>query len=205
MEETLKKLAENKISREQNGHSADSVAGRSHPHPTRSRPSMPTFPPQTKTHHRERLPTFEEIREDWRNANLEEDISYKDYVDLRMRYTRGGNKGGYFNNDLRRKLSKVNLSPFDGSGSISAQAWVMKADTYFQLNPMPEEEAIKFVTLHLEGVAHEWWHHGTITLGHDQIKPYAEFTERLIERFDGKDPKLNFKDLAQLRQTRSVD
>ncbi len=142
MEETLKKLAENKISGEPNGHSENSVAGRSHPHTAHSRPSMSTFPPRTETHHRERLPTFEEIREDWQNANLEEDI-YKDYADLRMRYAGGGNRGGYFNDDLRRKLSKVNLSPFDGSGSFSAQAWVMKADTYFQLNPMLEEEAIQ--------------------------------------------------------------
>ena len=104
MEETLKKLAENKISREPNGHSVDSVVGKSHPHTARSRPSMPTFPPRTETHHGERLPTFEEIREDWRNANLEEDISYKDYADLRMRYARGGNRGGFFNDDLRRKL-----------------------------------------------------------------------------------------------------
>ena len=80
----------------------------------------------------------------------------------------------------------------------------MKADTYFQLNPMPEE-AIKFAALHLEGIAHEWWHHDTITLGHDQINTYEEFTERLIDRFDGKDPELNFKNLAQLRQTESVD
>ena len=50
--------------------------------------------------------------------NLEEDISYKDYADLRMRYSGGRNKG-YFNDDLRRKLSKVNLSLFDGFGSIS--------------------------------------------------------------------------------------
>ena len=41
--------------------------------------------------------------------------------------------------------------------------------------------------------------------GIDQLKTYAEFTEKLIERFDGKDPKLNFKDLAQLRQTGLVD
>ena len=61
---------------------------------------------------------------------------------------------------------------------------------------MPKEEAIKFATVHLEGVAHKWWHHDTITLGHDQIKTYVEFTERLVERFDGKDPELNFKDLA---------
>lgn len=70
---------------------------------------------------------------------------------------------------------------------------------------MLEEEAIKFVALHLEGVAHELWNHDTITLQHDQIKTYVEFTERLIEQFYGKYPKLNFKDLVQLRQTGLVD
>ena len=64
MEETLKKLAKNKISGEPNGHSEDLMAGRSHLHTAHSRPSMPTFPPRTETHHGERLPTFEEIRED---------------------------------------------------------------------------------------------------------------------------------------------
>ena len=50
----------------------------------------------------------EKLREDWRNVNMEGDISYRDYVDLRMRYLGGGNHG-YFNNDLRRKIEKVNL------------------------------------------------------------------------------------------------
>ena len=36
MEETLKKLADNKISIEQNGHKPDSVSGESNPHPTHS-------------------------------------------------------------------------------------------------------------------------------------------------------------------------
>ena len=96
----------------------------------------------------------EKLQEDWQNANMEGDISYKDYVDLRMRYS-GGRNRGYFNDDLMRKIEKVNLSPFDGSGVITAQSWALKVDTYFQLNPMPEEEAIKFAALHLEGVAHK--------------------------------------------------
>ena len=70
---------------------------------------------------------------------------------------------------------------------------------------MPEEEAIKFVALHLEGVTHKWWHHGLVTLGHDQVTSYVEFTGRLIDHFDRKDPELNFKDLAQLKQTGTVD
>lgn len=39
-----------------------------------------------------------------------------------------------------------------------------------------------------------------VTIGHDQITSYVEFTERLIERFDRKDPKLHFKELVQLKQ-----
>ena len=97
------------------------------------------------------------------------------------------------------------MSPFDGSGSISAQAWVMKANTYFQLNPMLEEEAIKFAALGLEGIAHERWHHDTITLDHDQINTYVEFTQRLINQFDDNDRELNFKDLEQLRQIGLAD
>ena len=134
MEKTLKKLIDNKISGEQKGHNADSVSSKANPHPARSRPFMPSFTPQMEAPHAGKQPTFEEmqkqLREDWKNANFGEDISYKDYADLRMRYSGGGNRG-YFNDDLTRKLSKVNLSPFDRSGSISTQAWVMKADTYF--------------------------------------------------------------------------
>lgn len=65
--------------------------------------------------------------------------------------------------------------------SISTQVWVMKFDTYFQLNPIPEEEAIEFVALHPEGVAHKWRHQSMLTLGHNQVNTYVVFTERLID------------------------
>jgi hypothetical protein len=41
------------------------------------------------------------------------------------------------------------------------------------------------------------------TLGHNQIVAYTNFTQRLIERLDEGDPKLQFRELTQLRQTRS--
>lgn len=63
---------------------------------------------------------------------------------------------------------------------------------------MPEEEAIKFAALHLEGVAHAWWHLGLVTLGQDQVTSYAKFMEKLIDCFDENNPELNFKDLVQL-------
>lgn len=60
---------------------------------------------------------------------------------------------------------------------------------------MPEEDAIKFATLHLDGAAHEWWYHGLVTLGHSSIVTYNEFTNKFIERFDTKDPEVKFHEL----------
>jgi hypothetical protein len=82
---------------------------------------------------------------------------------------------------------------------------VQKLDTYFQLNPMAETDAIKLATLHLEGEADDWWYHGMSTLGHAHIVTYAEFTGRLVHRFERRDPKLFFRDLAQLKQTGSAE
>jgi hypothetical protein len=93
-------------------------------------------------------------------------------------------------------VGKLNIPTFDGSSCCLAQAWVHNLDTYFKLNPMTESEAISFATLHLEGEAHEWWYHGLVTLGHNRITSYLEFTERLMERFDKKDPELHFRDLT---------
>jgi hypothetical protein len=83
----------------------------------------------------------------------------------------------------------------------TARAWVQKLDTYYKLNQMTETEAISFATLHLENEAHEWWYHGLVTLGHSRITSYRGFTDRLMDRFDKKDPEIHFRDLALLRQT----
>jgi hypothetical protein len=109
------------------------------------------------------------------------------------------------NMDFIKKVGKLTIPSFDGSSRCSAQAWVQKLDTYFKLNQMTESEAISFATLHLEGEAHEWWHHGLVTLGHNRITSYMEFTERLMVRFDRRDPELHFRDLTQLRQTGSAE
>jgi hypothetical protein len=70
---------------------------------------------------------------------------------------------------------------------------------------MTETEAISFTTLHFEGEEHEWWYHGLVTLGHSRITSYREFTDRLMDRFDRKDPEIHFRDLAQLRQTSTTE
>jgi hypothetical protein len=61
---------------------------------------------------------------------------------------------------------------------------------------MTEKKAINFATLHLEGEAHEWSYHGLVKLGHSRITSYREFTDRLMDRFDRKDPEIHFRDLA---------
>jgi hypothetical protein len=103
--------------------------------------------------------------------------------------------------DFIKKVGNLNIPTFDGSSRCSTQAWVQKLDTYFKLNPVIESKAISFATLHLDGEAHEWWYHGLVTLGHNHITSYLEFTKRLMERFDRRDPYLHFRELTQLRQT----
>ena len=40
-----------------------------------------------------------------------------------------------------------------------------------------------------------------VTLGHNTIHTYSEYTQKLIERFDKKYPEIHFRELAQLKQT----
>lgn len=172
-----------------------------------ARPFMPTFtarnqPPENEPTIRE---IQEEIHQDWLGSGEEfrSSMTFREYLDVRMKHRPRGQRGN--NSELQRKIGKISIPYFDGSGKTTARAWVQKLDTYFQLNPMLEEEAIKYVALHLDGVAHEWWHHGQITLGHNLIGTYVEFTEKLIDRFDSKDLELHLKDLTQLKQTRTVE
>ena len=88
---------------------------------------------------------------------------------------------------------------YDGSNKCTDRSWVQKLDKYLSLRPMPKEDAIRFSTLHLEGAAHELWYHGLVTLGHNLITTYEDFTNRVIERFDVKDLEVSFYELAQLK------
>ena len=53
--------------------------------------------------------------------------------------------------------------------------------------------------LHLDRDANEWWFHGLKNLGHYQVKIYGQFVDRVLERFEKKDPELSFKELTQLK------
>ena len=43
------------------------------------------------------------------------------------------------------------------------------------------------------------------TLGHDKVVTYEEFTRKLIERFDQRDPDISFRDLANIRQVGTLE
>jgi hypothetical protein len=104
------------------------------------------------------------------------------------------------NMDFIKKVGKLKIPSFDGSSRCSSQEWVQNIHTYFKINQMKKSKSISFTTLHLEGEAHQWWHHGLVTLGHSHITSYLEFTERLMMRFDQRYPELHFRDLTQLRK-----
>jgi hypothetical protein len=104
------------------------------------------------------------------------------------------------NFELQRTIGKVTIPNFDEGSKCSARSWVQNLDTYFQLHQMTNTYAINLATLHLDGEAHEWWYHGLVTLGHVRVTSYLDFTQRLIKRFERKDPELHFRELAQLKQ-----
>lgn len=54
---------------------------------------------------------------------------------------------GNQNYELRKKVGKLSLPYFDASGKTTTRAWVQKVDTYLQLNPMTEEEAINLLSM----------------------------------------------------------
>ena len=70
---------------------------------------------------------------------------------------------------------------------------------------MAEPEAIKVAALHLEGEAQDWWFHRMVMLGHSRVTAYAEFTRRLVEHFDQRDPEEQFVELTKLKQTGRPD
>ena len=125
-------------------------------------------------------------------------MSFSDFCNMKSRNKpRNFNKGFNHNYELQKTLGRLTIPNFDGARRGSTRIWVQKLDTYFQLNPMTETDAIKLATLHLDEEAHEWWYHRLVTLGHNTIHSYSEFTQKLMERFDRKDPEMHFRELSQ--------
>jgi hypothetical protein len=161
---------------------------------------------QPQNNHRDEIEdNFEEYAREYESlsAGFRRQVTLDQYCGIKFR----GKPKQYHrnNNELEHKAGKMEIPYFDGSSKVTAQAWVQKLDTYLQLNPMREMDAIKFSTIYLEGKAHDWRYHGLTTLGHNQITAYTEFTQSLIDIFDQGDLELHFRELTQLRQTGSPE
>jgi hypothetical protein len=133
------------------------------------------------------------------SMTIQRQMTLYQYCQLKFRNKpRPNHRSSY---EFERRARKIEIPYIDGLAKMTTQAWVQKLDTYMQLKPMREMEAIKFSTMYLDGKAHDWWYHGLTTLGHNQIVAYTEFTQRLVDRFDQGDPELHFWELTQLKQT----
>jgi hypothetical protein len=125
------------------------------------------------------------------DMRVQKEMSLDQYCQLRFTNQPRMNHRGSFEFDQR--AGKIKIPYFDGTAKMTTQSWVKKLDTYLQLNPMREMEAIKFATMYLDGKAQDWWYHGLTTLGQNHIVSYTEFTQLLIDRFDQGDPELHFE------------
>jgi hypothetical protein len=96
-------------------------------------------------------------------------MSLDQYCQLRFKNEPMMNHGGSF--EFEQRAGKIGIPYFDGTTKMTAQGWVQKLDTYLQLNPMREMEAINFSTMYLDGKAHDCWYHLLTTLGHNQLYP----------------------------------
>ena len=144
---------------------------------------------------------FEEYES--QNQRFKDQLIFQEFFHLKDKRRPGHHhRGGGFiqNHDRHHSMDGLFLPNFDGSSKCSAKSWVEKLDIYFQLNKVLEMEAIKIAVLHFEGEAHNWWFHGLSTLGHSNVIAYSEFTRRLVERFDRRDPEAPFMSLTKLKQ-----
>ena len=99
-------------------------------------------------------------------------LSFQEFCQIKdNRRLQHHNRGRGFiqNHNLHRTMGKFFLPNIDRSSKCTSKSWVEKLDIYFQLNQVPETEAIKIAALHLEGEAHDWWFHGLYTLGHANV------------------------------------
>jgi hypothetical protein len=161
------------------------------------KPLFPSFQRETplasQQSIKQRLPTQAEDIEEYRREyavlvhDFHQDMNLVEYCGLELRNRpKEPQKGGQqhqqgHNIDFIQKVGKITIPSFDGLSKCIAIDWIQKLGTYYKLNQITETEAIIFATLHLEGEAHEWWHHGLVTLGHSHITSYREFTERLMD------------------------
>ena len=94
------------------------------------------------------------------DMKIQKQMSLDQYCQLKFRNQPRMNNRGNF--EFEQRAGKIEIPYFDGMAKMTAQSWVQKMDTYLQLNPLREMEAIKFATMYLDGkfiLVVPWAHH----------------------------------------------
>jgi hypothetical protein len=121
------------------------------------RPYMPTFTNEQEHHEQVEYFVAQLARSTREYYNLDmkvqRQMTLEKYCQLKFRNQPRMNHRGIF--EFERRVGKIEIPYFDGTTKMTTQAWVQKLDTYPQLNPMREMEAIKFATMYLDGKAHD--------------------------------------------------
>ena len=61
-----------------------------------------------------------------------------------------------------------------------------KLEAFFLPHPVAEKEAVEIEALHMEDEASDWWFKPLV---HSRVNYFAEFSQRLIQTFDGERTK----------------
>ena len=62
-------------------------------------------------------------------------------------------------------LNKISVQIFSGIEGIATRSRVHKLHTFLALKPI-KERTIQLATIHLEGVAYDWWYQGLVSRDH---------------------------------------
>ena len=88
------------------------------------------------------LQEYKDLGDDFHSA-----MSFSDFYNMKSRnMPRNFNIGFTQNYELQKIVGRLTISNFDESRGCPARIWVQKLDTYFQLNPVREIDAIKLAT-----------------------------------------------------------
>ncbi|XP_052723768.1 uncharacterized protein LOC128193723 [Vigna angularis] len=93
---------------------------------------------------------------------------------------------------------RVELPVFEGSEPMN---WIYRADKFFELQGVPEEEKLRLAYISMEGIAGHWFRFWREKA---RNRSWAGLKEALVIRFGGKNRGTVFERLASCKQTGSV-
>jgi len=104
----------------------------------------------------------------------------------------------HFQHRIVAKGPKLSFPEFDGT---DVDGWIRKAEKYFELVRIPNEDRVQIAVLYIQGKAEFWWR-GTGCTAHQL--PWHQFCAMLSDRFNETSPCDAIGQFHNLKQTTSV-